>query len=345
MNKSEYRRAFIMLRPAQTGYSGHARLERRTMTGSLYFIVSAPAGTLYASLAGQRGGNYYAAPLGALREDSRGQFTLAWSFDPRNIDGRPLEAYQLLTVSRGDDDCQVVLTGNVDGAYPMDTMKVQEAVCALYLPDEPAGDLPSPAEVLPEDTPPEAEPPAETASAEAEAVPVQADALPEPEAPVIPLPAVEAAEAPAEPETAQTDPIPESPVPEASAGPRIFTRMSAPSEAAVETVEALAVPETACPAKPEDTIWRVTSESSRAARCAMPLEDGYTYVRVPLPAACGVDYCLLGIRADDDRVTSVRVALPGTFSETPSAGLEGAVWLGAGSATGYWITTIRCPDD
>ena len=256
MNKSEYRRAFIMLRPAQTGYSGHARLERRTMTGSLYFIVSAPAGTLYASLAGQRGGNYYAAPLGALREDSRGQFTLAWSFDPRNIDGRPLEAYQLLTVSRGDGDCQVVLTGNVDGAYPMDTMKVQEAVCALYRPDEPAGDLPSPAEVLPD-----------------------------------------------------------------------------------------AAPETTCPARPEGPIWRVTSESSRAARCAMPLEDGYTYVRVPLPAACGVDYCLLGIRADDDRVTSVRVALPGTFSETPPTGLEGAVWLGAGGATGYWITTIRCPDD
>lgn len=33
MTKSDYRRAFIMLRPARMGYAGHARLERRTMTG------------------------------------------------------------------------------------------------------------------------------------------------------------------------------------------------------------------------------------------------------------------------------------------------------------------------
>jgi hypothetical protein len=42
MSKNEYRRAFIMLRPAMTGISGHVRLERRTMTGSMYFIVTAP---------------------------------------------------------------------------------------------------------------------------------------------------------------------------------------------------------------------------------------------------------------------------------------------------------------
>ena len=52
MNKNEYRRAFIMLRPALTGYSGHVRLERRTMTGSMYFIVSAPGEGLNAALVG-----------------------------------------------------------------------------------------------------------------------------------------------------------------------------------------------------------------------------------------------------------------------------------------------------
>ena len=55
MSKNEYRRAFIMLRPLMTGYSGHARLERRVMTGSLYFIVTAPVDGLRAALVGQRG--------------------------------------------------------------------------------------------------------------------------------------------------------------------------------------------------------------------------------------------------------------------------------------------------
>ena len=73
MIKSEYRRAFIMLRAAMQGYGGHARLDRRTLTGSLYFVVTAPreAGTLCAALAGQRGGEYYATPVGRLVRDRR----------------------------------------------------------------------------------------------------------------------------------------------------------------------------------------------------------------------------------------------------------------------------------
>ena len=42
MNRNEYRRAFIMLRAAQPGYGGHVRLERRTLTAGMYFMVSAP---------------------------------------------------------------------------------------------------------------------------------------------------------------------------------------------------------------------------------------------------------------------------------------------------------------
>ena len=111
MNRNEYRRAFIMLRPALQGYGGHARLERRTLTASLYFIVSAPqdAGTLTAALAGQRDGTYYAAGIGQLSRDRRGQLTLAYSFDPRAIDGRPLEAYAWVVVARADG--AVALTG------------------------------------------------------------------------------------------------------------------------------------------------------------------------------------------------------------------------------------------
>ena len=53
MNRNDYRRAFIMLRALQPGYGGHVRLEKRTLTGSMYFIVSAPQadGALQALLA------------------------------------------------------------------------------------------------------------------------------------------------------------------------------------------------------------------------------------------------------------------------------------------------------
>ena len=44
MIRNEYRRAFIMLRAVMPGYGGHVRLERRTLTGSMYFIITAPQG-------------------------------------------------------------------------------------------------------------------------------------------------------------------------------------------------------------------------------------------------------------------------------------------------------------
>ena len=42
MVKNDYRRAFIMLRPARQGFGGHVRLEKRALSGNLYFIVTAP---------------------------------------------------------------------------------------------------------------------------------------------------------------------------------------------------------------------------------------------------------------------------------------------------------------
>ncbi len=149
MNRNEYRRAFIMLRAAAQGYGGHVRLERRTLTGSMYFIVSAPEGVgpLRAALAGQRDGQYYATPLGTLSRDRRGQLTLAWQFDPRGIDGRPLEAYAWVAVAQTGDACRVVLTGNVEGSRELDPVRLEHAVCALYAAEEgPAADLPDAAE-------------------------------------------------------------------------------------------------------------------------------------------------------------------------------------------------------
>ena len=131
MNRNEYRRAFIMLRAVEAGYSGHARLERRTITGSLYFIVGAPeaVGELQAALVGHRNGEMFAAPVGTLRRDRRGQLTLARAFDPRDIAGRPLEAYRWVAVARGGE---VALTGNVEGSYPLDLAALRRAVRALY---------------------------------------------------------------------------------------------------------------------------------------------------------------------------------------------------------------------
>ncbi len=137
MIKNDYRRALIMLRPNVQGYSGHVRLERRTLMGSMYFIVNTPdsLGQLQAALVGKNNGEYFAITLGTLRRDGRGQANLAYSFDPRDIVGRPLEDYQLVAIVRIDgDQCELVLTGNVNGSCEVTYSAVRDVVCALYGP-------------------------------------------------------------------------------------------------------------------------------------------------------------------------------------------------------------------
>ena len=151
MNRNDYRRAFIMLRAALPGYAGHVRLERRTMMGSMYFTASGPddGATLRAALAGARDGRYAAFDLGAMRRDRRGQASLPYSFDPRNIGGRALEEWQWVVIARVGDGCEVALTGNVEGSRPVDPAALRDAVCALYASEEPAADLPEPNEPEP----------------------------------------------------------------------------------------------------------------------------------------------------------------------------------------------------
>ena len=153
MIKNDYRRAFIMLRPAAAGYGGHARLERRTLSGSLYFIVTAPegAGPLAAALVGRQGGDYTAAVLGTFTRDRRGQLTLAVPFDPRAIDGRPLEAYWWVAVADAASGA-TVLTGNVDGSHEVDPAALERAVRAALVPvgGAPAAGLPEPGEPEPD---------------------------------------------------------------------------------------------------------------------------------------------------------------------------------------------------
>lgn len=326
MSKNEYRRAFIMLRPALAGCSGHVRLERRTMTGSMYFVVTGQGEGWQAALMGQRGREYYAAALGALKRDARGQLTLAYAFDPRSIDGRPLEAYQLLVVAQtGPEGCRVALTGNVDGAYPVDPAVVRDVVCALYAPDVPAADLPAPGEAL-------------VVPANAEAVLSDMLPIPEPEPEPEPTPEPEPEPEPEPTPEPEPEPTPEpepEPAPEPKPEPepkptphtRIYTKSCAP-----------------CKGEKPNTGWCVQGQTGRATPCVMPLDDGYTYIRLPLPSACGMDYCMLGIRTQASRVKSVRCAVPGAYAATPPAGMAGSVWLSAGDGTpsGYWVFTVPC---
>ena len=185
MLRNDYRRALIMFRSLEQGYSGHARLERRTLMGTLCLTACAPgAAALCAALAGRRGNDYFAAPLGVLRRDSRGQYSLIASFDPRNIEGRELEEYQLLVVVDAGDPCRLVLSGNVNGSVQMDWERVRRAACALFVPGanaragQSAEDQPLPAADAPAAEPPSdnvyadapaAEPPSDNVYADAPA--------------------------------------------------------------------------------------------------------------------------------------------------------------------------------
>lgn len=132
MMRNDYRRALILLRSNSQGYSGHVRLERRTLMGSMYFLLQTPpeAPGLRAVLAGRSREDYYACEIGSLQGGSRCQSMLTWNFDPRNICGRELEQYQLLLIVE-EGGCEILLYGNVCGHADMNWDKVRMAVCEL----------------------------------------------------------------------------------------------------------------------------------------------------------------------------------------------------------------------
>ena len=136
MMRNDYRRSLILLRSNAAGYSGHVRLERRTLMGTMYFLVQSPDSceVLRAALVGRgRDGAYFACAVGELRRDSRGQAVLGYSFDPRDVCGRELEQYQLIAITcAGDAQCQIALFGNVCGHAEMNWESVRAALCALY---------------------------------------------------------------------------------------------------------------------------------------------------------------------------------------------------------------------
>ncbi len=199
MMRNDYRRSLILLRSNASGYSGHVRLERRTLMGTMYFLVQSPGDcpALRAALVGRgRDGSCYACALGELQQDARGQAVLGYSFDPRDICKRELEQYQLIAITcAGDASCQVVLFGNVCGHAEMNWEAVRSALCALYAGEQPEPAAPQGVPEASAQAAPVTELPTEAAANEApaagsrSAAAPRAEALPEAAAQVAPEPA------------------------------------------------------------------------------------------------------------------------------------------------------------
>ena len=118
---------------------------------------------------------------------------------------------------------------------------------------------------------------------------------------------------------------------------KIYTRMRNRLPEVVEVVTAPQAPAVEAPSEHAPILLPDTP-------CALPLEDGYTYIQTPLPAASGLGWCLVGVRATDGQITSVRCAMPGAYAPQPPEGMNGCVWVspGDGSDCGYWVYTEDC---
>lgn len=332
MNRNEYRRAFIMLRAVQPGYGGHVRLERRTLTGSLYFIVTAPQGVeeLQAALVGRQGGDYFAAPVGRLARDRRGQLALAWQFDPRDIQGRPLEAYSWVAVAATGGPCAVALTGNVEGSRAVDPAALDRAVCALFEPgqsaetDAPAAELPGPDELISSSLDDSA-----FVSRQTRYEPIQSEAADDEAQCDIKIytgsrsrrqrsEAQDIDQPPATPDRAESEPRENTDSRPITAARRLGLDITKPWPEPVEPLRRLFATQA-----PLDT----------------PLGDGFVYISAPMPEGSGLGVGIAGLRAEAGRITAVRYALPGRRSPEPPAGLEEYRWLPAVGEDGYWVLT------
>ena len=381
MVKNDYRRSLIMFRSHAQGYSGHVRLERRTLMGSMFFVVNAPGGTgtLCATLVRRDArGAYFAAKLGELRRDGRGQATLAYSFDPRNIDGHPLDDYLLIAIVLKEcDRCDVVLTGNVNGSREVSWSSVRAAACEVCACSRaPACDLRPPRpeprmsgldaaesgetaadEARPERTETTETPPAGAESAEPNGA--------EPESPNSSSETDfdEASGSEASGSAADSSDATSTPSEDPSGGEQTPSEETqsdtggsgSTSSPAADIADALACATAAAvPASGGRTAgdalgidmsapWPGVSEQLRGLFAGQPadelmLGDGYTYVRAPMPASSGYDRVEIGVHIKDGAPDSIAYALPAHFSPEPPPGLEDYVWRG-GAAEGWW--TIR----
>lgn len=337
VGKNDYRRALIMLRGLEKGYAGHARLEKRVTSGTLDFTVSTPmpGEALSAALIGSRGGRMAIKPLGAFRDDDRGQKGLLASFDPRNIEGMELSDVTAAVVLREEEGgLAPVMYGWINGSKPMDWAETAGAIRTFYArptsisrtEQAGGGDLPATpgTEANGSDTP----------------------ATPEAEANGGDTPATLEAEATVTYENPQTEASGDD-APVSSGAEATAAYENPPTEA--NGSDAPATPEAEKPAPAGKALgldmsqkWPEDVDELRALFLTLPRYepfelDGFVFVRAGMAAETGIDHCAVGIRAEDGRVTGVSYAIPMAYSADPPAGLEDAVWIGDANR-GWWVT-------
>lgn len=347
MMKNDYRRSLIMLRTHVQGYSGHVRLERRTLMGTMYMVINASGegSTLCASLVRRNNqGEYMAVKLGELRRDGRGQASLAYSFDPRNIEGVPLEDYWLIVIvaRNAAGACAVALSGNVNGSKEVDWSAVQMAACAACsAPRPPISIPPRPSEALPKlDVPaaPGEGPLGTQTPTVSDGEPAQPEEGPE----QLPTPSLPNAQ-PSEPD----DEMLEMPTPKASVAPEATPSDSLqPADELPEDVplQTAFAPEATTAAEllglDASVRWPGVAEQVREYFLQPPqemtLDDGYIYVTAPMPADSGYDHVEVGLKAQSGVPISVAYALPSSYTPEPPQGLENYVWKG-GETDGWWV--------
>jgi len=374
MMKNDYRRALIMLRAVQSGLNGHVRLERRTLMGSMQFSLCGvrTGETMQAAMAAKTAAGWKIVHIGTLGANGRGQAGLNWTFDPRSIEGLPLEKYSvLLVLATGGGACRTAMTGYVNGSVQVDWQRVEQAACAAYAAAQPEreetftakdaaqGPVDLPAEqsisasaaVLRDefDTPAAQDVPASASShsgfdapAAEEGVPASATVLRE----AFDTPAAEeGAPASATVLRDEFDTPAAADVP-ASAGSHSGLDTPAAEEGAPASATALrdefdspaAEGGTALQALglDPDAPWPEDVAPLRSAFASSPpvfLPAMPGYVFIRAFHSAACPECAVGIRAENGRPVGAAWAIPGGKSDKPAQGLEGYEWK-----EGWWIS-------
>ena len=334
MEKNEYRRSLIMLRSLASGYTGHARLEVRTLTGMLNILASLPQGAqnIQAALIGSRLSEYFAVPIGALKRDLRGQAGLSITFDPRRIGGRTLEAYSMLVLLNTDNgSCSIVLAGNIAGTCQVDWAKVRAAVCGVFLSSR--DDVNA--------LPPQAQPRGDEGTAQAEKKEGETAAQPQTN---------DSGSA----QKTETDTNTAEPAQELIWGfPEEKDKVSGdePENKIVAEAPGTASEESADNAADEPADDMPEGAQSQAAQDASEDESlpeaayvenqpfarqGWKFTRVALPAQCGYEYSYVGLPDSAQAPAEICCAIPAHYSPEPPVGLDDFEWSG-GSGNGWWI--------
>lgn len=303
MAKNDYRRQLIMLRGLEKGYGGHARLEKRVLTGTMDFVTNARSAddALEAGFVGVRGGKTVYQALGAFKDSARGQKGLLASFDPRNIAGMDLGEVSAAVVSRIENGQKTpVMYACINGVCTLDWDGIKNALNSGAAPSPEKEAPPAPQIPLPE---------TQKVSSDAEAV--QSDAAPEP-----PENEPDAQSSDAQsPEPAKTDAAKEPKAPSAISLIDIDPSLPWPED--VESLRLLFM------TKPAYTPFET---------------DEYVFIRAKMADETGIDHCAVGVRAENGRITGVCYALPMPYTPEPPAGLEDYFWIGDETG-GWWVTS------